>query len=100
MPGNFISNLNYDYNQLFRQPLPEDDVDDQGERLEEAGGDEDRGMTENFCDFTIYVMDAAGKSGMIVEATSMDTEINYNTVQMSNNIEKQRKLHRFERQMK
>ena len=43
-------------------------------------------MSENYCDFTIYIADASGKSGMIVEATSMDTEINYNTVQMSNNI--------------
>lgn len=78
-----------------RQPLPEEDMDDQ-----EEGGEEERGMTENYCDFTIYISDAAGKNGMIVEATSMDTEINYNTVQMSNDLDKQKQLHRFERQMK
>lgn len=37
---------------------------------------------------------------MIVEATTMDTEINYNAVQMSSNIAEDRKIHRFERQMR
>jgi len=81
-----------------RQPLPEDDYN---EEREGAGADqpeeEERGMSENYCDFTIYIADASGKKGMIVEATSMDTEINYNTVQMSNDLDKHKGLHRFER---
>ena len=79
-----------------RQPLPEDEDNQDAAEHEE----EERGMSENYCDFTIYITDASGKAGMIVEATSMDTEINYNTVQMSNNLDAQKKMHRFERQMK
>ena len=81
----------------YRQPLPEDDMENQDAPEQD---DEERGMSENYCDFTIYITDASGKSGMIVEATSMDTEINYNTVQMSDDIATQKNLHRFERQMK
>ena len=37
---------------------------------------------------------------MVVEVTSIDTEINYNSVLVTNDVENQKKLHRFERQMK
>ena len=37
---------------------------------------------------------------MIVEVTSIDTEINYNSVLVTNDVDKQKELHRFERQMK
>lgn len=36
--------------------------------------------SENYCDFTVYIIDSNGKKGLIVEATSMDTEISYNSV--------------------
>ena len=54
-------------------------------------------MSENYCDFTIIITDASGKKGMIVEATSMDTEVNFNSVMVSENIPAHRALHRFER---
>lgn len=55
---------------------------------------------ENYCDFTIYITDSNAKSGMIVEGTTVDTEINYNSVSVSADISEARKLHRFERQIK
>ena len=80
--------------------MPEDEPDEQSQQAEGGEEDEDDGTTENYCDFTIFIFDANGKSGMVVEATSMDTEINYNTVSLSQNIPETRKVHRFERQMK
>ena len=53
--------------------------------------------SENYCDFTVFIEDASGKRGLVVEATSMDTEISFNTVQVSENIHEVKKLHRFER---
>ena len=77
--------------------MPDDEVDDQ---MQEEEGDEERGPTENYCDFTIYITDASGKKGLVVEATSIDTEINYNAVMVSEDVAQQKALHRFERQMK
>ena len=57
-------------------------------------------MSENYCDFTIIVSDANGKSGLSVEATSMDTEVNYNSVMVTDDIAAQKSVHRFDRQMK
>jgi hypothetical protein len=57
-------------------------------------------MSENFCDFTILITDASGKKGLIVEATSMDTEVNYNSVMTSEDVAAHKNIHRFERQMK
>jgi hypothetical protein len=54
-------------------------------------------MSENFCDFTILITDASGKKGLIVEATSMDTEVNYNSVMISDDVKSHRDIHRFER---
>jgi len=48
----------------------------------------------------VYIHEEGQSGGMIVEATTMDTEINYNAVQMSDNIAEDRKIHRFERQMR
>jgi complement component 1 Q subcomponent-binding protein len=36
----------------------------------------------------------------VIEATTMDTEISYNSVMISNDITEDKKVHRFERQMK
>ena len=78
---------------LFRQPIP----DDQQMSDEEQGDDEYGPQTENYCDFTVYVTDSNGKSGLVVEATTVDTEINYNSIQMSSDVSEQKKLHRLER---
>lgn len=45
-------------------------------------------------------MDSNGKNGMVIEGTTVDTEINYNSVQVSNDVSEQKKLHRLERQIK
>merc|ERR1712160_194491 len=57
-----------------RQPLPEQ---------EEEGGEEEQGLSENYCDFTIFISNVKGKGGIVVEATSMDTEINFNSLMVS-----------------
>lgn len=76
-----------------RQPLPEQ------EDGETEAQEEEEGLSENYCDFTIFISEG-GNKGLVVEATSMDTEINYNSVMVSENLDEQRKTHRFERQMK
>lgn len=82
---------------MCRQPIP----DDQKFSDEEKEDDEEHGPeTENYCDFTVYVMDSNGKNGMVIEGTTVDTEINYNSVQVSNDVSEQKKLHRLERQIK
>lgn len=55
-------------------------------------------MSENFCDFTIVIADASGSTGMIVDATSMSTEVNYNNVMVSQNLQSDLALDRFARQ--
>ena len=84
--------------ELYRQPVPEE------EPLEEEGGEqmeeEDNFNTENYCDFTVFIRNSSDKGGLVVDATSMDTEINYNNVFMTDNIEEEKTKNRFERQMK
>merc|ERR1719469_1579475 len=68
---------------------------------EEQGQDEEeQGLSENYCDFTIFISNAKGKGGIVVEATSMDTEINFNSLMVSADVNAEKKVHRFERQMK
>jgi len=65
---------------------------------EEEQNDEEAGpQTENYCDFTVYVTSGSDKSGMVIEATTVDTEINFNSVQMTSDVPAMRKLHRLER---
>lgn len=53
--------------------------------------------SENYCDFSIFVKDTHSNTGMIVEATSMDTEIAFNNVMHADDMAKAMKLARFER---
>ena len=71
-----------------RQPLP-DDIPDQGE--------EEDMPSENYCDFTVFI--TKGNEGMVVEATSMDTEIAFNNVLHTDDMKKIRHLPRFERSL-
>lgn len=64
-----------------RQPLP----DEQPEQ-EEGADEEDDMPSENYCDFTVVVSDASGNKGLVVEATSMDTEIALNNILVSDDI--------------
>lgn len=75
-----------------RQPLPDDMPENEGEQEEDM-------PSENYCDFTVFISDSKGKKGLVVEATSMDTEIAFNNVLSTDNINKMRDLPRFERSL-
>lgn len=66
---------------------------------QEGEDDEQEGPSDNYCDFTVFVGDASGKKGLIVEATSMDTEIAFNTILCADDIAKLRGMPRFERSL-
>ena len=55
--------------------------------------------SENYCDFTVFISDSNGKKGIVVEGTSMDTELAFNNVFCADDIPKVRKMQRFERSM-
>lgn len=54
--------------------------------------------SENYCDFTVFIEDH-NNSGLVVEATSMDTEIAFNNVMSTNDIKRIKSLPRFERSL-
>jgi len=60
---------------------------------------EEEGPAENYCDFTVFIADANGKKGMVVEATSMDTEIAFNNILHADDLAHVKSLQRFERSM-
>ena len=64
---------------------------------EQEGEDEQEGPSENYCDFTVFITEANGKKGIVVEATSMDTEIAFNTVLVTNEMPKIKSMPKFER---
>jgi complement component 1 Q subcomponent-binding protein, mitochondrial len=67
---------------------------------EEEEGQEDMDMpSENYCDFTVYISDANGSKGLVIEATSMDTEVAFNNVMCTDDIEGMKKMARFERSL-
>lgn len=74
----------------YRQPLPDDMPEQEGE-------DEHEAPSDNYCDFTVYIDDGASKKGLVVEATSMDTEIAFNSILCADDIAKIRAMPRFER---
>ena len=53
--------------------------------------------SENYCDFTIFITDGDGKNGIIAEATSLDTEISINNALVTSEMDRVRKLPRFQR---
>ena len=55
--------------------------------------------SENYCDFTIYVSSNDG-SGLVVEATTMDTEISINSVMVSDEVGNQKNINRYERSLR
>ena len=44
--------------------------------------------------------DSGDTKGLVIEGTTVDTEINYNSVQVTNDINEVKQLHRLERQIK
>jgi len=65
----------------------------------EEGQEEMDMPSENYCDFTVYITDASGNKGLVIEATSMDTEVAFNNVMASDDMESMRKMARFERSL-
>lgn len=65
--------------------------------MPEQEGEEEEAPSDNYCDFTVYVAESNGKKGLVVEATSMDTEIAFNSILSADDIAKVRAMPRFER---
>jgi hypothetical protein len=66
---------------------------------EEEGHDDHEAPSENYCDFTVYISDTNGNKGLVIEATSMDTEIAFNNILVTDDMKKIRSLQRFERSL-
>ena len=65
---------------------------------EQEGEDEEHeGPSENYCDFTVFITEANGKNGLVIEGTSMDTEIAFNTVLVTDQMPKIKAMPKFER---
>lgn len=57
------------------------------------------GPTENYCDFTVFIKENFGQRGLIIEATSAETEIAFNNVMVVENMSQVMAMGRFERSM-
>ena len=77
-----------------RAPLPEEELPQQ----EEMEGQEDY-PSENYCDFSVFVSDKNTGSCVVVECTSMDTEISFSNMLVCDDVKKVKELGRFERTM-
>jgi len=75
------------------RPLPDDMPEG------EDGQDEMDMPSENYCDFTVYISDANGSKGLVIEATSMDTEVAFNNVMATDDMEAMKNMARFERSL-
>jgi len=64
---------------------------------EQEGEEEEEAPSDNYCDFTVYIEDSNGKKGLVVEATSMDTEIAFNSILCADDLKKIKAMPRFER---
>ena len=65
---------------------------------ENEGENEEEDLAqENYSDFTIFISDSNGSSGLVIEATTMDTEVAFNNVLVTDDIKKMRSIPRFER---
>ena len=66
---------------------------------EQEGVEEEEMPSENYCDFTVFIKDHDEKGGLVVEATSMDTEISFNNILSVKDLEAVKKMPRFERSL-
>ena len=55
--------------------------------------------SENYSDFTVFITEPDGKSGIVAEATTMDTEIAINNVLCTQDVNRLKSLSRFERSL-
>ena len=63
------------------------------------GHEDHEAPSENYCDFTVYIQDTNGNKGLVVEATSMDTEIAFNNILCADDMSKVKSMQRFERSL-
>ncbi len=80
-----------------RAPMPEDDVP-MPEEMQHSDGEDDY-AGDNFCDFSVFISNKNNKEGLVVECTSMDTEISFSNMLMCEDVDKVKSLGRFERHM-
>jgi len=68
---------------------------------QEEGGEEmeQQGPSENYCDFTIYLKDKHSNKGLVVDCTTMDTEIAFNNIMVANDMTAAMEMHRFDRSL-
>ena len=69
------------------------------EQEDGEGMEEHEAPSENYCDFTVYIHDSNGNKGIVVEATSMDTEIAFNNILVADDMAGVKKMQRFERSL-
>ena len=69
-----------------RQPLPDDEPPQEEGQVQNQQEQQEDMPSENYCDFSIFISSTDG-SGLVVEATTMDTEISLNNVMIAENIE-------------
>lgn len=81
-----------------RQPMPDDEQPEDPEQQE--GQEEDMQQPDHYADFSVVITDASGKSGLVIECTTMDTELGINTVQQFDDVSEVKKVHRYERSMR
>lgn len=74
------------YSFFYRQPLPDDMPENEGQEEDEEN------PSENYCDFTVYITDSHSQKGLIVDATTMDTEIAFNNIMVTDNMDRVRAL--------
>ena len=60
---------------------------------------EEEAPSDNYCDFTVYVKDTHSRKGLVVDCTTMDTEIAFNNVMVADDMEAAMNMARFERSM-
>lgn len=66
---------------------------------EEQQEGEEMGPSENYCDFTVFIRDSNSNKGLVIDATTMDSEIAFNSVMVADDVKKVMAMPRFERSM-
>ena len=85
---------------LNRQPLPDDEPpQEEGQVQGQDQGEQEEMPSENYCDFSIFITSSDG-TGLVVEATTMDTEISLNNVMVRKTADGQKQINRYERSLR
>lgn len=65
----------------------------------EQGDMDEEGPSENYCDFVVYIEDNHSNKGLVIDATTMDTEIAFNSFMVADDLKAVKAMQRFERSM-